>query len=176
MFSMAEALCAIDCLFGARRATLTELVEACQSMVIKYGYSGDDFLCRESVNREECDSLSYGYMIKHFQRLDVWPGNPQDIADRMNSTSVETLWTDLKKLNSPTFPHNGHYHYNHYSQSYGHEGCSWSSTLHAELDTVVRDRVSKVMEVYRGHFEQQLRKLDVSKDGILDELQISKDL
>ena len=144
-------------------------------MVIKYGYSGDEFLCKSSTHREECDSLCYGYMIKHFQRLDLWPGNPQDIADRMKSRSVGRLWRDLKKLNSPILPVQLSQRHN-YNQSYRHEACSWSSTLHEELDMVVRHCGSKVMEVYRRHFKEQLRRLDISKDGILDELQVPKGL
>lgn len=144
-------------------------------MVIKYGYSGDEFLCKSSTHREECDSLCYGYMIKHFQKLDLWPGNPQDIADGMKSTSIWTLWTDLKKLKSPILPNN-YSTYQPYNQSPGHQSCSWSSTLHEELDMVVLDRVPKVMEVYGSHFKQRLWKLDISKDGILDELQVSKGL
>ena len=144
-------------------------------MIIKYGYSGDKFFCKSSTHREECDSLCYGYMIKHFQKLDLWPGKPQDIADRMKSTSIGILWTDLKNLKSPILPIE--YSQNHYyTQYYGHETCSWSSTLHEELDTVVFDCGSKVMEVYRRYFKEQLRRLDISKDGILDELQVSKGL
>ena len=139
-------------------------------MVIKYGYTGDDFLCEACFYQKECDELCYGSVIKLFQKLDLWPGNPQDIADRMKSTNVETLWADLKETYSPIYPNISGYNRG------SHTSCGWSNTLHPELDKVVSGRVAKVMEAKGGHFEQQLQKLENSKDGILDELQVSKDL
>ena len=70
-----------------------QLIRECHSWETKYSSSYDRNLCKESSDKEVCNALVLGYLVIQLQRVQLWPGDPDDIVIRMDEKSIsDVLW------------------------------------------------------------------------------------
>ena len=154
----AKTLLRTENIIEARSTVLTKLIEFCHSLVYEYG-SSDKPLCKGRVPRDECDALNFGHLVRRLQKLEIWPGDPKDIVNRMKARSVEEVLGDIEKIRSYEYPCGGGHGNGYYSNHFvSHTVRGFTNTLHNHVQDLNRKDFG-VVERSRGHLEAQRQKL-----------------
>ena len=147
-----------DAILKARYTTLVALIESCHSLVYNYEFSGDGSLCKGNDNKDECDALIYGHLLRQLQKL--------EIADTMKTGSVEKLLSDIQSITSYTYPpytsiHHDYYHYDRAPSQ--HVNCGCAAQLHNQAENLVFEVGSELVESNRKQLETRWKELEGSK-------------
>ena len=155
-----------DAILKARHTTLVALIESCHSLVYRYEFSGDNPLCKHTANRDECDALTYGHLVRQLQKLGLWPGNPKEIADTMEAGSVEKLVGNIKSIKSYIYPGtntNRDYYYHNHGPTSMHANCGCATELHNEAEKAVTGIGSEIIESNCKQLETRWKELEGSQ-------------
>ena len=129
----------LDAILAARVTTLKGLIEACHSVLNRYlDFSTTRPIYKALENNQECDALVLGSLVHPLQKYLIWPGVPEDIASR-ESASVELYLTDIKAIKCHIYPCDERN--NFYRTNVRHDGCNFTSGLHAMFEDVVKNKV-----------------------------------
>ena len=144
-----------DAILKARYTTLVALVQSCHSTVNRYGYSEGVFNCKGEEHEDECDALIYGHLVRQLQKLALWPGKPQEIADAMTAGIVQKLLSDVKGIENYIYP-------DHYQDE-----CGCATQLHDQVEELVDGAGSELVESFGKQLNTRRKeissKMDLSK-------------
>ena len=150
---VAETIFTTGDILDARHENMIGLIEACHSMVETYSLSHSRTSCRAGVNKDQCDALNLGQLMRQLRRFGLWPGTPSDIASRKNTTNIDTILAQVRSIESYVFPNQ--------SYSPSHQSCSFKSALNES--TARRALKAGIVELHKTHLEKQRQKLEPSK-------------
>ena len=120
-------------------------------MVNRYGYSEGVSNCKGGEYEDECDALIYGHLVRQLQKLALWPGEPQEIANAMTTSSVEALFSDVKSIESYVY-------YDHYQDE-----CGCATVLHDVAKELVNRAGSELIESYEKQLDTGRKELQGSR-------------
>lgn len=150
----------IDAILKAREAALIGSIEACHANVNKYSPSfGGGNLCKVTGNKDGCDNLVFGTLVRQLQKLKLWPGNPKKIVGGMKARSAAEVLRDIKGIHNVVFPETpgpGRW------STVNHGLCPSTTDVHKAAEVVVNDRTAAVVKRYQGHLDNQKQKLGPS--------------
>lgn len=107
----------------------------------------NDSVCRGHDNREQCDSLTYGCLIKGLRGLHLWPKRPDPATINM---SVATLATKLGRLHCYALPG---------SVYPSHQSCTFTPQLKQKVDAMNTElEPSGVLPSHLTHMRTQREK------------------
>ena len=141
-----------DAILKARYTSLVALIQSCHSTVDRYGYSEGVSNCKSDEHEDECDALIYGHLLRQLQKLALWPGKPEDIADAMTTGSVEDLYSNVNNIESYTYP------------DFFHRKCGCDTQLHDEAEELVNGAGSELIESYGKQLDTRRKELSSKMD------------
>lgn len=114
--------------------------------------------CTALSNKDECDAVALGSLIKGLSKIGLWPRPPPSTI----TTSVNELSAKLKKLSFPICrsPEKSIYD-SGFADSSGrsHDKCNISDKFHREIDQILAEKPKCVMaDDFRRHLERQSKK------------------
>lgn len=156
-------------ILNQRRAILVQLIKECHSWVTKYSCSGDESLCKELSNKEVCNALILGYLVIQLQRVQLWPGTPEAIANRMETKSIADVYGAIKKIHDYMRPKDGSRRSAQAAASPNsmdhHLACGCTSALLEAVKPIVdaeRKKCIKMPEPVKERFKKQREKQETT--------------
>lgn len=133
-------------------------------MVEKYSFTSNDTICKAKWGQEDCDIFVLGHLVRQLQKLQIWPGKPDEIINRLNGKTISNVHAEIKAMHDFMRPDTGKQRFLSSSVSLVHIGCGCTSTL-VDLSKAAMDesRMSSIPEPERRHLQVQLQKVMVSK-------------
>lgn len=144
------------------------MITVCYSLVVRYGHDKKQILC--SHKQPGCDDMHFGALVRHLQKLKLWPGTPCEIAPTI-LMSVATLSKSLVFMECHTFPpasrsNNASY----YANSDYHDQCGIIVELKTKIENILGAMPLSTRESDRNHMVTQRQKLSQT-DMLLSRLQ-----
>jgi len=102
-------------------------------------------------DKDACDALVLGSLINQLLPLQIWPGNPNEVASRINYLSIAHLSMRLDHLmKCHTYP------------SGRHTNCGFVTKLTEGTRRIVANMPSGIQDSHRTHMATQRQKLSQS--------------
>ena len=139
-----------------RLATLTKIIRHFHDVFDKYS-SVNTLICQDWAGRSiKCDALHSGLAVQELKKLDIWPGDPAEIAYRIHGTTVQSLVEAINNLEDHEFieikpaPK---------PRIWMHRKCGFVGNLQTLVMLSLEETVSGLLETYKSKLEEQREKL-----------------
>lgn len=146
---------------------LTQVIEACHSLINRYIFPNGRPNCRGSSGKEDCDTFMLGHLVVGMhtkQTIPLWPGDPEAVAGRLNTKNLLELYEDTKGIHEYMEPDVGIPKYLSAGHASTHQMCRCTPALLEAVRTMVFGKKEfKVLESEETHLQAQREKLIPSK-------------
>lgn len=146
-----------DAINEARSERISALLEMCYKLVGQHegAILGDTAICTRGQFSEECDSLTYGCLIRGLQGLELFPERAKACQIAL---SVTTFADQLRSLNCFTYSarcdHHRHYYAGHHNEL--HSSCSFALAFADQIQAIIDHKEpSGVLEEHLTHIGEQ---------------------
>ena len=105
-------------------------------------------------NKEQCDALYLGHLVKTVRKWKLWPGATQRLVSGLEARSIKDTSTSLKRIRAPV-----------YQKLSGFTGisqeqfCGWTKEFYSLIDCELEERAHEAIEASVPHLEVQRLKL-----------------
>ena len=150
---------AIESLLEARKAIITNAIQACHTHLEQYNRFGDGYACKANNHRDECDNQSAGSVVRPLQKFKMWPGKPEDLILNMRERSAADVEQDIKKIRSYVTPDPIQTRPGTWYMGVSHKSCPNAAPLHSVIERLANKATDIVISRYRDHLKIQKQKL-----------------
>ena len=155
---------ALEDIVRIRLAILTQLIQACHLMVNKYISSNNKRVCKGIWGQGDCDMFMLGHLVVQLQKIQLWPGDPKELAKCMNTKNLLEVLVDIKAFHDYMKPEGGKPKCLAADRSSAHVGCGCTNALvKTATQLILGDKEFKDLELEKKHLQSQRLKLEPSK-------------
>ena len=104
-------------------------------------------------NKEQCDALYLGHLVKTVRKWKLWPGSTQKLVSGLEARSIKDTSASLKRIRAPVYQQ----YIDFMSASY--DSCGWTKELYSLVDCDLDEKMHEAIEARVPHVEGQRLKL-----------------
>ena len=115
-----------------------------------------------------CDALVLGYLVIQLRRVQLWPGAPETIVNRVDTKSIADIFGAIKEIHEYMRPKDGPPRSSQAaasSTSMSHRTCGCTSALMEAVKPIVdaeKKKCIKIPESLKEHLKKQREKLETT--------------